>query len=394
MKKHLSLLFASVLLFSLLFTSTFTVSAGFENKVFEEYVYVVIDGMVTIINVDTDISGEVVIPSFIEGYPVTGIDDRSFDNCDQIVTLKIPASVTYIGEAAFEECTSLTEFIVSFGNKTFCAYDGVLYTKDTTKLICYPPGKKNTEFAIPDGVKKVDTAAFAHASHLKRITVADGVESLGTQAFYGCTRLKQITFGLGLTEIGEEAFAHCSALASITIPNSVKSVGVSAFQECSKLSDVTIGRGLTRLSGTLFLNCTALKTVELPDNVTAVSASAFSKCRSLKSITISKSLTSIGSYAFFGCDNLKTILYSGSEADRSAIVVGAKNEVLNTAKWQYSAPSVAQPPDDTSVGPQPIGEQGSNVTRSWAMIGGAAAVLAAAIIVLIVVLVKGIKARA
>ncbi len=393
MKKYISILLAGVLLFSLFSMGTFTVSAALENKTFEEYVYVVVDEMATIIDVQTDISGEVVIPSSIEGYPVTGIDDRAFDECDQIVTLKIPSVVTYIGEGAFEECASLTKFIVGFGNKAFCARDGVLFNKDTTTLICYPPAKADTAFAIPDGVKKVDTMAFAYAPYLEQITVADGVQSLGDQAFYRCTGLKQITFGTGLTKIGEETFAHCTALTSITIPNSVKSVGMAAFAECSKLSDVTVGRGLTSLNGTLFLNCTALKTIALPDNLTTITGSAFSGCSALESITIPKSVVHIGSYAFFGCDNLKTVSYTGSEAERNDLMIGAKNEAVNAAQWQYGAPSAEPPAGDTSVGPQPISGPDSNVIWGWVIIGGIMAVLTAALAAVIVSLVKGIKQR-
>lgn len=392
MKKYISILFVGVLLFSLFSVSTVT-AGNLETKMFGDYAYIVSDDVASIVDVDTDISGDVVIPSSIEGYPVTSIGERAFDKCDQIVTLKIPAGVTYIEQGAFEKCASLTKFIVAFGNKAFCTRDGVLFSKDITTLICYPPAKSGTTFAVPDGVKKVDMLAFAYGPHLEKITVADGVESLGDRAFYQCTALKQIVFGVGLTKIGEETFAHCSALSSVKIPNSVKSVGMAAFAECSKLSEVTIGRGLTSLSGTLFLNCTALTSVAIPDNVTSIAASAFSRCSTLQRITIPKGVTSVGSYAFLDCDNLKTISYTGSEAQRSAIVIGSKNEAMDAAQWQYEAPSAPPSPEDTSVGPQPISGPDSNVIWGWVMIGGIAAVLAAVVVVVIIALVKGIKQR-
>ncbi len=391
MKKCISILFASALVLSLFAPCTVT-AANLENKTFGDYVYVVLDDEVSIINVDVDISGEVVIPTSIEGYPVTSIGERAFDKCNKITTLKIPAGVTYIAEAPFEQCTSLTKFIVAFGNEDFCARDGVLFSKDTATLICYPPAKPNTTFAVPDCVEKVDVAAFAYTPYLEEITVADSVQSLGDHAFYQAATLKQITFGTGLTKIGAEAFAHCDALTSITIPNSVTSVGMSAFAECGTLSDVTFGRGLTSLSGTLFLKCTALKTIALPDNVTAIGSSAFSGCSGLESILISESVTRIGAYAFFGCDNLKTISYTGA-VKHSDLVIGSKNDVLTTAQWQYDASPAMTPAEDTSVGPQPISGPDSNVIWGYVMIGGLALVLAAAIAAMIIWLVKGIKQR-
>lgn len=382
-----------VLLLSLFGMSIATQAGNLESKTFKEYVYMVSDDQASIIDVKTDISGDVVIPSSMDGYPVTGICERAFDKCDQIVTLKIPASVTYIEEGAFEKCASLTKFIVAFRNKAFCTREGVLYSKDITRLICYPPAKSDTTFAVPDGVKKVDMAAFTYVSNLENITVADDVESLGDQAFYQCTALKQITFGTGLKKIGSETFAHCSALTSIRIPNSVQSVGTAAFMECSKLSDVTIGSGLTTLSGTLFLNCAALKTVAIPNNVTAIVASTFSGCSALETITLPKNVKSIGGYAFHGCDSLKTVLYTGSETKRSTLVIGSKNEAITAAQWQYGAPSAPTPAKDTSVGPQPVGGPDSNIIWAWVMIGAFAAVLAVAIVVMIVWLTKGIKRR-
>ncbi len=392
MKKCIAVLFVGVLLFLLFATALVAKAANLENKTFGDYVYVVVDDEASIINVDVDISGDVVIPTSIEGYPVTSIGEHAFDKCDKITTLKIPAGVTYIEGAPFEKCTSLTKFIVAFGNEDFCTRDGVLFSKDTTMLISYPLAKPDTAFAVPDCVEKVNKAAFAYAPFLEKIIVADSVQSLGDQAFYRCAGLKQITFGTGLTKIGAEAFAHCYALASITIPNSVTSVGVSLFEECGNLSDVIIGRGLTELSGTMFLNCTALKTIALPDHVTTINASAFSGCSALESITIPKTVTGIGGYVFRGCDSLKTIAYTGTDAERSTLLIGARNEAAEAAEWQYNAPSAPQP-EDTSVGPQPISGPDSNVIRAYVIIGGIAIVLAAVIAVVIVALVKGIKQR-
>ncbi len=391
MKKCISILFVCVVLLSAFSASMVTMAGNLETKEHGDYTYQVSEGLASIIDVNTDISGDVVIPSSMDGHPVVAILERAFDKCDKIVTLKIPAGITYIEKGAFEKCDSLTKFIVAFGNKAYCTRDGVLFSKDITTLICYPLAKTDKTFAVPDGVKEVDMLAFAHSPHLEEITVADGVESLDDQAFYQCTALKKIVFGLGLQTIGVETFAYCSALESITIPNSVQSVGTAAFMECSKLSKVTIGSGLTALNGTLFLNCHALTSAEIPSNITSIGGSAFSGCSALESIAISKSVDKIGAYAFLNCDKLNTVLYTGSETDRNVLVIGAKNDALNATEWQCDAAPVSAPARDTSVGPQPLGAPDSNVVWGWVLIGGFVAVLTAAIIVLITVLVRGVK---
>ena len=101
----------------------------------------------------------------------------------------------------------------------------------------------------------------------------------------------------------------------------------------------------------------------------------------------------ISNYAFYNCDKLGTALYTGSKTESDALVIGAKNDTLNAAEWQYDATPVSAPERDTSVGPQPLGGPDSNIIWGWVLIGGFIAVLTVAIVVMIAVLVKGVKQR-
>ena len=152
---------------------------------------------------------------------------------------------------------------------------------------------------------------------------------------------------------------------------------------------MTLGRGLRAVNGALFLNCVGLQNIGIPANVKSVESSAFAGCKGLTSITIPDTVTGIGSYAFNGCDNLKTILYTGAETDKSTIKVGAKNEILDSAEWQYNAPSVKAPLEDTPVGRQSDGY----VLWRWASIGGIVLVPTAIIVAVLIFLIKGIKQR-
>ena len=140
---------------------------------------------------------------------VTSIGDSAFSGCTSLENITIPDSVTSIGYSAFYNCKSLTSIDVGADNANYTSVDGVLFNKDETELICYPAGKEETTFAIPDSVT-----------------------SIGKYAFYGCTSLECVAFHNRLTYIGDQAFFDCTSLKSVTIPNSVTSIGFCTFGYC------------------------------------------------------------------------------------------------------------------------------------------------------------------
>lgn len=71
---------------------------------------------------------------------------------------------------------SFTAFEVAEGNKYFKVENGVLYSKDGTRMLAYPRGKKDKEFEIPEGIVQIDEMAFSRASFLKRIVLPDSYE--------------------------------------------------------------------------------------------------------------------------------------------------------------------------------------------------------------------------
>ena len=71
--------------------------------------YSVEDGEVTITGCDNSVSGEVVIPKTIEGYPVTTIGAWAFMQRIHITQIKLPNSVKTIEEHAFALCYNLTK---------------------------------------------------------------------------------------------------------------------------------------------------------------------------------------------------------------------------------------------------------------------------------------------
>ncbi|MCM1315656.1 MAG: leucine-rich repeat protein [Prevotella sp.] len=159
-----------------------------------------------------------------------------------ITTITIPKNVETIGEGAFF-CGpwgrgTLTEINVDAQNTSFSVKDGVLFNYDQTELLCYPAGKKDTEYTMPETVTTLYVYAFDCCVNLEYITISDDVKVIPQNAFADCLNLKEITIPASNTLIDKTAFAGCSQLVSVYMPKSVESICYSAFQFCSSLTDV------------------------------------------------------------------------------------------------------------------------------------------------------------
>ena len=279
---------------------------------------------------------------------VTSIGDFAFSDCAGLTSVAIPDSVTSIGWYTFRGCTSLTSINVDENNENYCSPQGILFNKNMTTLIQYPPANVNTEYVIPDSVTYIGDSAFSDCAGLTSVTIPNSVTSIGGSAFSGCTDLTSVTIPNSVTSIGDFAFWYCTGLTSVTIPDSVTSIGDYAFYGCSGLISVTIPNSVTDIGIYTFEYCSSLTSINvdennknycstqgilfnknmttliqypsaktnseyvIPNSVTSISNSAFSDCAGLTSVTIPNSVTSIGDYAFNSCTGLTSIIIPDS----------------------------------------------------------------------------------
>ena len=204
---------------------------------------------------------------------VTEIGIQAFSYCEHLQNLNIPAAVLEIGEEAFWNCISLEAIDVSIENPRYSSEDGVLYNKEKTKLLRYPPARRKETFVIPADVTEIASYAFQGCRYLKHVTVPSGVKP-SPEMFAWCDSLECAVLCDGVKKIESFAFEHCKNLQYVCIPDSVEEIGEFSFEKC-----------------------TGLKRIVLPENVKAIGRKAFYGC-DLEEVAIPESVRSIGEKAF------------------------------------------------------------------------------------------------
>lgn len=251
------------------------------------------------------------LSNVILGNKVTTIGNGAFAY-SALTDISIPDSVVSIGGQAFYFCSSLENIAVDPGNLYYSSAAGVLYDKNQTRIIQYPPAKTDGLYTIPGSVTSIANWAFYRCTRLGGVIIPDSVTSIGDQAFEQCTSLTSTTIGAGVTLIGSRAFFQCSSLTSVVIPDHVTTIGSMAFANCWSLTTARIGASVASIGSNAFAYCNSLTHVKIPNSVTLLGVAAFSDCASLTSVAIPASISSIDPQTFKNCPNLRRIYFLGN----------------------------------------------------------------------------------
>lgn len=155
--------------------------------------------------IDKQVSGDVIIPSEIDGYKVVGILSSAFSGCNEMTSLIIPSSVERIREHTFSNCAKLS------------------YVQ------------------LPDNLKELPNNCFYNCSSLTSVKLPSAITVINDGSFFGCTNLTAIDIPIGVTIIGNYAFGN-SGLNEIDIPSGVEIIRDKAFNGCANLKRVFISK--------------------------------------------------------------------------------------------------------------------------------------------------------
>jgi len=333
----------------------------------------------------TGSGGSVVIPSTINGLPVTSIGNSAFfDFFDKsrVTSIIIPDSVTTIGTGAFQFCTSLTN--VTMGSSIKFININAFYKCDRLTTVNFRgnapfglsefSGDNNlTVYYLPNTTgwrQRLDgrPAVLWNPPVPYNYTVNNGTITItGYTGSGGAISLPITIDFLPVTSISDWAFYNCTSLTSVTIPNSVTRIGTGAFDYCFGLTNVTIPDGITSIGDETFNFCTSLTGLTIPDSVTRIGNFAFNSCYSLINLTIGNSVNSIGNYAFNSTSLTNVIIPNSvssigmyafvSCTSLTNIIIGdSVNRIGDFAFYCTSLTSVIIPNTVTSIGDQTFGE--------------------------------------
>jgi len=244
-----------------------------------------------------------ILPDSLEEIGANGI------NSYYLKSLHIPKNVHKLGTNAIM-CPNLKQFTVASDSQYFTTVAGVLYNKNKTILVRYPPAMDLTTFYIPDNVYKIATGAF-YDCRLYRIIMPDTVEQMGHYAFSCSENLTYIKLSSNLEGVSGAAFSCCYNLQSIELPDSVEYITGEAFDSCECLSYVKMSKNINEIGDNAFYGCSKLKNLDLPNGLKTIGRSTFSYS-GLRKINIPDTVNYLGDRVFSYCENLKDVSLSNN----------------------------------------------------------------------------------
>ena len=194
--------------------------------------------------------------------------------------------------------------------------------------------KQLTSVKLPDTITIIGDGAFAYCG-LTNINFPNSLIRIDNQAFDNC-KLTNVVIPDGVTSIGASAFANNDSLTNIVLPNSLETIGDGAFASTA-ITSITIPPKVEKLSNHIFDSCRYLTNVVLHSRIYEIGREAFAWCNKLESIIIPSRVTTIDRGAFQYCSKLTDVYFTGTEEQWNSISISSTgNEYLTNATIHFN----------------------------------------------------------
>ncbi|MDE7158140.1 MAG: leucine-rich repeat domain-containing protein [Clostridiales bacterium] len=157
----------------------------------QEFTYQLIENNTFCVSGYQGDEAHVVIPDRVNGAPVTVLFDKLFRGHSEIQSVKIPDTVTDLGEFVFDGCMNLRR--IELPPQLVCLW-GNTFTRCGIE-----------EITLPNKLTALPPFAFKECRNLKKVICGAGMRKIHAWAFSGCDHLTEVVHGKNV-EIDPEAF--------------------------------------------------------------------------------------------------------------------------------------------------------------------------------------------
>lgn len=249
---------------------------------------------------------------------VTHIEGAAFQGCNILEKLNFPAKLTSVGDNAFRSCLSLEldnlpNSLLYVGREAFC--DVPLKALKLDRKVEIGAGAFSdtpiTEIEMATPCDSILGETFRDCPNLTKITIGEGLKYIGDNAF-AYSPVKEAKLPSTLRDVSSYAFggysSYCPFINDIQPENHIRYIGKVAYQCVDRdLEEYTIKDGTVTLADNLFENSQGKATTfHIPASVEQIGRQAFAGTQ-IKTLPEMPGLKRIGDEAFYQCKNLKKV---------------------------------------------------------------------------------------
>jgi hypothetical protein len=231
------------------------------------------------------------------------LKNNSFINSTDLNYIKIGKNLNEINNS-FYRCTSLREVEVDSENETFSSDNGVLFNKNKTSIIIYPPNKTGTFYNVPNTVNNLNYNCFNFNYNLTGIYFSGDAPILDADVFLNTSSNLKIyrylnTSGWSTTLGGKEVVIIDQPTNNLNYFYEPATNSYSIKSNNCNTNTINIEDFYNGISGVL--------------PISKIQNNAFENCTNLFNLNIGQNISEIGSGAFKNCSNLNSIYFKGNK---------------------------------------------------------------------------------
>lgn len=209
---------------------------------------------------------------------VTEIKDMTFESCSSLTSVRLMGEVTRIGGWAFMACVALQQLELPesvTGIEVNAFYGCSLLNVNLSSAIVnlgngalFNTATYNNENNWKDDLLIVGDCLVKARGNRSEYSIPSNIRLIANNAFESNTGLEKIVVPEGVEIIGDDAFWQCSSLHQVSLPQtSLKSLGKEAFRDCPSLQEISLPEGIDEIRSWTFYDCTSLVSLSIPESV-------------------------------------------------------------------------------------------------------------------------------